>query len=201
MALKTIKFRLNADGSANLADGTNGIVLATGSTYGAYPQTLSGITCGWSPDNAGAISAAGTLGVAPFDYNNVIVPSAATTRLLRIDRTAGTFVIKLQTAMPDPTYASTALRVLQSDGITVAFAQTVTDVTSASLGSKQINTNGTLQAVGTADAGQSITTTGAYFYVQWFATGTYATRLAYIQFDDGVAGGGTSAALFRRRYS
>ena len=197
MALKTIKFQ-NAATSA--ADGTNGLVLGTQSGVGSYPATFGGITAGFSPDNALGITFA-THGVAaPFDFASIVVASGTGARLIRIDRAAGTFTIKLQAYMPDGTYASTALRVLDTNGTTPLFAQTVTSVNTDGLGAaRQINTNGTLQTVGTSDAGQPVTTTGAYFFVELSGAGSFSTRLTYIEYDDGVTGSGLAAVLMRRR--
>ena len=200
MAIKTIKFRDNADGASTIADGANGMRLATATAAGAYPQTVSGITAGWSPNNDSAMTAAGTLGAAPLDGPNAIVSSGGSARRLRIDRPAGTFTIRLQTSMPDPTYASSAVRIVQSDGTTPAYAQTVADRISDGVGNRKLITNGTMVPTGDADAGQSITTTGNHFFVEWTGSGSYATRLGYIEYDDGAGGGGgVSLAVIRRR--
>lgn len=192
MAIKTIKFRDTGDGLTSIADGADGIRLATASDGGEYPVTVSGITCGWTPDNNGSISAIGTLGVAPLDGVNAIVPAGGGIRLLRVDRAAGTFVVRLQTSMPDPSYASSALRILQSDGTTVAFAQTVGSRIADGSGNRKLITDGTLVVTGASDPGQSITTSGAHFLIEWSGAGSFAARLGYIEFDDG-AGGGVSA--------
>ena len=198
MAIKTIKFQ---DAATSAADGVNGLVLGGRTDVGEYPTTFGGITAGFSPDNNSSIGIYAAGVAAPFDFAGINVGSGTGARLIRIDRAAGTFTIKLQAYMPDGTYASTALRVLDTNGTTPLFAQTVTSVNTDGLGAaRQINTNGTLQTVGTSDAGQSITTTGAYFFVELSGAGSFSTRLTYIEYDDGVAGGsGLAAVLMRRR--
>jgi hypothetical protein len=205
MAIKTIKFGTAGGGQNTLvADGADGLRLPTVVEGGVYPQTISGITCGWSPNNDAGISGGANHSVAaPFEFSSVSVGAGAGARRLRVDRAAGTFVVRMQTYMPDGTYLSTALRIIDSDGSTVLYAQnggTVVDRNSDGIGNRQCNTNGSMQTVGTADAGASITTTGAFFFVEWGATGSFATRLTYFEYDDGVTGGsGLAAVLMRRR--
>ena len=200
MAIKTIKFRPNTDGATSIANGANGVVLATATDGGEYPTTVSGITLGWSPNNDGAISADGLYGAAaPFDFTGVRVAAGGGARLLRIDRAAGTFVIKLQVYMPDGVYASTGLRILDANGTTQLFAQTVATRTTDGVGApRQINTDGTLVTVGTADAGTTITTTGPQFFVELSGAGSFFTRLTYVEYDDGVGGGGGGIAAGTR---
>jgi hypothetical protein len=194
MAIKTIKFGTGSGGQNTLvADGANGLRLPTGTELGAYPQTISGITCGWSPNNNSGISSGSNHSVAaPFEFSTVSAGGGTGERRMRVDRAAGTFVVKMQTYMPEVTYLSTALRIIDSDGSTVLYAQnggTVVNRDNDGIGNRQCNTNGSMQTVGTADAGASITTTGAFFFVEWGNTGTFSTRLTYFEFDDGVTGG------------
>jgi hypothetical protein len=199
MALKTIKFQSAA---SSAADGANGLVLGVQTDVGEYPTTFGGITAGFSPDNNAGTSFTVAGVAAPFDFAGINVPAGSGARLIRIDRAAGTFTIKLQTYMPDGVYASTGLRVLDTNGTTPLFAQTVVTRTTDGVGAaRQINTDNTMVAVGTADAGQSITTTGASFYVELSGAGSFATRLTYIEYDDGVVGGSALAAVLMRRRS
>jgi hypothetical protein len=199
MAIKTIKFQNSA---SSAADGANGVVLGVQTNTGAYPTAVSGITAGFSPDNAAGLSFVAAGVAAPFDFGTITVASGSGARLIRIDRAAGTFTIKLQVHMPDGQYASTGLRVLDTNGTTPLFAQTVVTRTTDGLGAqRQINTDNSLVAIGTADAGQSITTSGASFFVELSGAGSFFTRLSYIEFDDGVVGGGALAAVLMRRRS
>lgn len=201
MATKTIKFRQTSDGASSLADGANGVLLATGTDGGEYPTTVSGITLGWTPDNNSGMATTFLHGAAqPFQQASAFVASGGPARRIRIDRAAGTFALKMQVYMPDGAYASTALRVLDADGTTVLFAQPVVTRTTDGLGSaRQINTDNSLVAVGAADSGTTITTTGAQFFVELTGAGGFFTRLTYLEFDDGIVGGGFSRGAFRRR--
>lgn len=166
----------------------------------------SGIKAGWTPDNNSAIGGGTAHGIAsPFNRSTVTVP-AGSSRKLRVDTTPGdTYGIKLLTYMPDPTYLSTALRILQSDGSTVAFAQnggTVVTRSSDSVGNKQCNTDGSLQSVAAADAGTSVVPTGSYIDIEWTGAGSFASRLTYIELTYSGGGGGITALLLnllRRR--
>lgn len=188
MPTKTIKFRSGQDSSAltTVLDGTNGIVLATGTGAGTYTSApvLNDIRAGWVPNNDLAIGATGVLGQAsPFEFATVGVSPGSGARQLRVDRPAGAFTVKLQTYLPaGGTYASTAIRLLNSDGAEL-FAQPVANRDTDGIGARQINTDGGMVAVGTADAGVSITTTGAFFVVELPGIGAFTNRLTVVQWD------------------
>jgi hypothetical protein len=194
MATKTLKFRLTTDGSTSIADGADGLALATATDGGEYPITISGITAGWSPDNNSAISANAAGVAAPFDFSSVLVSTGGGDRLIRWDAPAGVYTFKAQVYMPDGVYLSTALRVLDSDVSTVLWSQnggTIVTRTTDGLGAaRQLNTDGSMVTVGTSDAGDTFTTTGGAFYIQLRGAGSFACRLTYFELTDGGGGGG-----------
>jgi hypothetical protein len=184
---KTIKFFSGSAGLEPVADGDDGLVLPAVQGTGVYPQTLSGQTVGWSPNNDPAISASDLHGaVAPFQFASVRVNAGSADRLRRIDGPAGTYEgVKLQTFMTGATYLSTALRVLDSDGTTVLWSQnggTVVSRNNEGLGDRQLNTDGSMVAVGTADPGATFETTGGAWYVQLRGLGQFANRLTVVEY-------------------
>jgi hypothetical protein len=197
MAVKTIRFRNNT--SPTIADGANGMLLASTVSTGVYPQTVNGITAGWSPDNPALLpDGVGITGDAKFGEGLATLASGAADRRIRIDRAAGTFVVRLQAGLTQggSAYATPRLRIIDADGTTVLFAQSGGSVNAdGDAQPMQINTNGSKQVVGAADAGQSITTTGAFFFVELTGAGAFQDRLSYIEWDDGVSGTTTQLGL------
>jgi hypothetical protein len=198
MAIKRIRFK-NATGGT-VADGADGILLGTATNEGEYSSAsvISGIRAGWIPNNAGAVSMYTTDIASPLDTG----ANAATLRSFRVDRAPGTFTIKLLAGLSSTgQYVTPNIRVLDADGTSVLFTQPGVSRNNDGLGlARQINTDGTMVAVGTSDPGQSITTVGTSFIVELTGGGSFVTRLSYLEYDDGVTGGsGLAAVLMRRR--
>jgi hypothetical protein len=208
MAIKTIRFRPAGAGTTTVADGADGILVPTAGPdpgqFGLYADatTISGIRAGWvaQPD-FGLANDAGISGDAKFGLAQVVRATGATTRVLRIDRAAGTFPVWLQIGMAQggTSYVTPRNRILNTSGAEL-FAQSGpsrnADGDSVPM---QINTDGTKQLVGAADAGVSVTTTGSYWDIEIRPGTEFQNRLSFISFDDGVTGGGLSASVLRRR--
>jgi hypothetical protein len=194
MAIKTIRFRVNS--SPTIADGADGILLATLVNAGEYAgaSAISGIVAGWIANATGGIAdAVGISGDPKFGQGRVRMLSG-TSRRLRINRPAGTFTVRMQGGMINSGvgYATPRLRILDADNATVLYAQTGGDViTDGDPAPAQINTNGSKQAVGASDAGVSITTTGSSFVIDIPGSGTFGDWVSYIEWDDGAGGGAT----------
>ncbi|MBC7844122.1 MAG: hypothetical protein H7099_17565 [Gemmatimonadaceae bacterium] len=197
MTIKRINFR--TDGAASSSPSANRILLGTGTDQGEYPETVDGVTLGWSPNNN---SSTGTYAGIPSDAlleGGVAIISD--TRRIRINRAAGTFTIKLMTGLQPEVYLTTGINVYDADGTTVIGSRPASDRdTQGFTGNWQISTaGGAPVAAGTADAGISITTTGDHFFVEIVGTGSRFARLSLIEFDDGAGGGGGSVAGIMRR--
>jgi len=192
----TIK-RLNVSLSTQGANGADKAWLGCGSSQSVYPQTFSGITYGWTANPSG-ISSADTSAIDAVNFPATTIVAAGTSVSVRIDRAAGTFTIKIVGVVPAAGFAAARCRVLDSDGTTERFAAPLTSFVGPA-SNTQINTDGAgTTSIGSVDAGVSVTTTGAFFFVELVTAGSWNGRLGYIEWDD-AAGGASICALRRRR--
>jgi hypothetical protein len=190
MTVRQIKF----DGDANSYEQSSTVgVLSLLTADGEYPEAYGGLTFGHDPQT-GASSFDPIGQTAPYDIDTMLAV-AGTGKRIRVDRIAGTFTIKLTAYVPDGKYRTTGLRVLQSNGSTVAFAQSVNNRVTDGLGAARlILTDGSMVTVGTSDPGTQITTTGSHFYIDLPANGDYPNCITLIEFDDANSSAGAALA-------
>ena len=194
MATKIVAFNTTANALVNVASGGSGIVLlGTGTNAGLYPQTAEGITAGWS----NGVSVQGSLDqslAAPYK-TFAAIGNGDGSRRIRIDRAAGTFTIKLQAYSDGGDYLSGGTKIYDANGTTVLHTQATTNLNNdAGVGPKYFLTNMTLSDTPT-DAGVSITTTGAFFFVELNGLPSFGTKLSAIIYDDGVVSTPTVASI------
>jgi hypothetical protein len=203
VAIKTIRFRPAPAGTTTVADGANGILLATAGPdpgqFGLYADatTISGIRAGWlAQSEFGLANDSGISGDPRFGLGQVVRAVASATRTIRIDRAAGTFPVVLQAGVSIGGYITPRNRILNTTGAALFSQAGPSRNADGDAAPMQINTDGSKQTVGAADAGVSVTTTGSYFDVEIPAGTEFQNRLSYIAWDDGVGGGGGGADVF-----
>lgn len=192
MTTKLIKFQSPTYDSGT--DDANTLVLGTGTSFGVYPKTGAGITAGralldGTANNVALAYSAGDPAVPsdPRFGRTTVRFNVSDPKYIRINRAAGTFPMKIQGIVQIGEYATSSIKVLNADGSLIY--QQGAQVADNSVGASQIqmNTDGSYGAVNRTDAGISVTTTGAYFFVGADATTGFAQPLTVIEFDDGVA--------------
>ena len=187
MAIKKIKFVTAPTDFTT--EGSDTLVLGCGTDGGVYPKTGNGITAGRVGTTAFAALS------SPFPGNPrlggaIVAIAAGADNRVRITRPggAGTFTIKLQSTNEAGFFATTGLRVWDSDNSTILYDQLTSGGgdSAAPATSVQGNTDGSWGVVDRTDAGVTITTTGADFYVGSNGSTNFTRRLAYIEYEDGA---------------
>lgn len=179
MATKRIEFK-DTSGN-NEANGADGVLVGgfTDASYYAAESIISGFRCGWIGAAGASTNILATGVAAPRATRTTQFPGSP--RTLRIDRPAGTFLVILQALVNSGTFRSSNIDILDADGTTVLHTMSGVEA-NGEVTDMQFNTSGAMVAVGAADAGVTITTTGPQFFVRHKADDTYAATLSFIEF-------------------
>lgn len=194
-----LRVLIGESGQASGPNGSNGIVIAPGTSVGAYPQTFNGFSAGrvgvpaaFGVTNRGAATGGVFLGS--------MLEEAGSTRVFRVTvPTGGTLTnVALIGVVSSGQVHTRRARILDSDGTTVLWPPSALPTTATATELRQVRTDGSVVAIGTADPGVPVTLTGQDFFVDFGAAITGASgqcRLAAIEFDYTEAAPAVSGAV------